>query len=70
MERQGGPGRCCRIDGSLIADDLVNGYFSVRRRIRHGCAPRALDYLGFDGDELLGKTDILEELQEAQAYRK
>ncbi len=57
---------------SLIADDLVNDFLGAPQDsawLRHG--RQALDYLGFDEDELLeSKTDILEEMQEAQAYRK
>ena len=57
---------------SLIADYLVNEYLGTRQGPewrQHGA--QALDYLGFDEDELLeSKADILEELQEAQAYRK
>lgn len=57
---------------SLIADDLVNDDFLGMPQdaswLRHGA--QALDYLGFDEDELSeSKTDILDELQEAQAYR-
>ena len=56
---------------SLIADDLVNDFLGVPQDaawLRHGA--QALDYLGFDEDELSeSKTDILDELQEAQAYR-
>ena len=57
---------------SLIADYLVNDFLDTRQDAAwplHGT--QALDYLGFDEEELLeSKTDILEELQEAQAYRK
>ncbi len=57
---------------SLIADYLVNDFLGTRQDSewpQHGA--QALDYLGFDEDELLeSKTDILEELREAQAYRK
>ncbi len=57
---------------SLIADDLVNDFLGAPQDsawLQHGA--QALDYLGFDEDELLeSKADILEELQEAQAYRK
>ena len=56
---------------SLIADDLVNDFLGMPQDaawLRHGA--QALDYLGFDEDELSeSKTDILDELQEAQAYR-
>ena len=57
---------------SLMADYLVNDFLGTRQDSawqQHGS--RALDYLGFGEDELLeSKVDILEELQEAQAYRK
>ena len=57
---------------SLIADNLVNDFIGTPRDWewqQHGA--QALEYLGFDEDELLeSKTDILEELLEAQAYRK
>jgi HD-like signal output (HDOD) protein len=57
---------------SLIADDLVNDFLGTPQDSawrQHGA--QALNYLGFDEEELLeGKTDILEELQEAQTYRK
>lgn len=57
---------------SLIADNVVDDFLGTRQNsewLQHG--NEALDYLGFDEDELLeSKTDILEELQEAQAYRK
>ena len=57
---------------SLIADDLVNDFVGAPQDsawLQHGA--QALGYLGFDEDELSeSKSDILEELQEAQAYRK
>jgi len=57
---------------SLIADYLVNDFLGTPQDAdwqRHGA--QAIDYLGIDEDELLeSKTDILEELLEAQAYRK
>ena len=57
---------------SLIADNLVNDFIGTPQDWewqQHGA--QALEYLGFDEDELLeSKADILEELQEAQAYRK
>jgi HD-like signal output (HDOD) protein len=57
---------------SLIADYLVNDFLGTPQDSewqQHGA--QAIDYLGIDEDELLeSKTDILEELQEAQAYRK
>ena len=57
---------------SLIADYLVNDFLGTPHDIAwHQHGTQALEYLGFDEDELLeSKTDILEELQEAQAYRK
>ncbi|MEI7429483.1 MAG: HDOD domain-containing protein [Betaproteobacteria bacterium] len=57
---------------SLIADDLVNDFIGLPQSpewLKHGA--QALDYLGFDADELVeNKTDIFDDLQEAQAYRK
>lgn len=57
---------------SLIADSLVNEFVGDAQHTewqRHGA--QALDYLGIDEDELLeSKSDIFDELQEAQAYRK
>ena len=57
---------------SLIADYLVNDFLGTPQDSdwqRHGV--QAIDYLGIDEEELLeSKTDILEELLEAQAYRK
>lgn len=57
---------------SLVADYLVTDFLGARQVSewrQHGA--QALDYLGFDENELLeSKTDIQEELQEAQAYRK
>lgn len=57
---------------SLIADYLVNDFVGTPQESdwqRHG--PQALDYLGIDEDELAeSQTDIQEELQEAQTYRK
>ena len=57
---------------SLIADYLVNDFLGTPHDTAwHQHGTQALEYLGFDEDELLeSKTDILEELQEAQAYRK
>jgi HD-like signal output (HDOD) protein len=57
---------------SLIADDLVSDFVGTSQDTawqQHGA--QALDYLGLDEDELQeSKADILEELQEAQAYRR
>jgi HD-like signal output (HDOD) protein len=57
---------------SLIADYLVNEFIGTPQDPewqQHGA--QALDYLGIDEDELAeSQTDILEEMQEAQAYRK
>ena len=57
---------------SLIADYLVNDFVGAPQESAwqlHGA--QALDYLGFDEEEMLeSKTDILEELQEAQSYRQ
>ncbi len=57
---------------SLIADYLVNDFLGTPQDAdwqQHGA--QAIDYLGIDEDELLeSKTDILEELLEAQVYRK
>lgn len=57
---------------SLIADYLVNDFLGTPQEPdwqQHGA--QAIDYLGVDEDELLeSKTDILEELMEAQAYRR
>lgn len=57
---------------SLIADHLVDDFLGTQQDSewqRHGAA--ALDYLGVDEDELFeSRTEIFEELQEAQAYRQ
>jgi HD-like signal output (HDOD) protein len=57
---------------SLIADDLVNDFIGLPQApewLKHGA--QALDYLGLDADELIeSKSDIFDDLQEAQAYRK
>ena len=57
---------------SLIADYLVNDFLGTPQDSewhRHGT--QALDYLGVEEDELFeSKTDIFDELQEAQAYRR
>ena len=57
---------------SLIADYLVNDFLGTRQDSewqRQGA--QALDYLGLDGDELFeNRTEIFDELQEAQAYRQ
>ena len=57
---------------SLIADYLVDDFLGTPQdavSLQHGA--QAIKYLGFDEEEILeSKTDILEELQEAQAYRK
>ena len=57
---------------SLIADYLVNEFLGTPHDSewqRHGA--QALDYLGVEADELdESKTDIFDELQEAQAYRR
>ena len=57
---------------SLIADYLVNDFLGTRQDSewqRQGAL--ALDYLGVDQDELYeSRTEIFDELQEAQAYRQ
>lgn len=57
---------------SLIADYLVNDFLGTPQDadwLRHGA--QAIDYLGIDKEELIeSKTDILEELLEAQVYRR
>ena len=57
---------------SLIADSLVNDFLGTPHDSewhRHGA--QALDYLGIEEDELdESKTDIFDELQETQAYRR
>ncbi len=68
-----GQGEVAALAGvSLIADYLVNDFLGTPHDTewqQHGA--QAIDYLGIDEDELFeSKTDILEELQEAQAYRK
>ncbi len=57
---------------SLIADSLVNEFVGEAQYPewqQHGV--KALDYMGIGADELLeSKSDIFDELQEAQAYRR
>lgn len=57
---------------SLIADHLVNDFVGAHQDPawdQYGT--QALDFLGIEGDELAeSRTDILEELEEAQRYRK
>ena len=57
---------------SLIADYMVNDFIGTPQGsewTQHGA--QALDFLGMDVDELAeSKSDILEEMQEARAYRK
>ena len=57
---------------SLIADYMVNDFIGAPQGPewnQHGA--QALDFLGMDVDELAeSKSDILEEMQEARAYRK
>ena len=57
---------------SLIADYLVDDFIGSELDSawqRHGA--QALDYLGIDEEELLeSKTDIIEEMREAQSYRR
>ena len=59
----------CLIDIDCVKPSDTNSTDEEKELwLRHGA--QALDYLGFDEDELSeSKTDILDELQEAQAYR-
>lgn len=72
-ETQAGQGDIAALAAiSLIADSLVNDFLGTRQDPeweQHGA--KALDYLGIDEDELLeSRTDIEDDLREAQAYRK